>query len=72
MNLATSRKGLEAEPGEFNDEGARCMPVHYELLVKKPEYWMKRVFRFLQIPFDSGVLNYREQIGKPGGIRVSR
>lgn len=51
---------------------AHCMPVHYELLVKAPEYWMRRVFRFLNIPFDSRVLDYRQQIGHTGGIRVSR
>ena len=72
MNLVASRKGLEAEFGKFHGEGARCMPVHYKLLVKEPEYWRRIVFNFFQILFNSGVLNYREQIGKPWGIQVSR
>ena len=72
MNLVASRKGMEAEFGEFHGKRARCLPVHYKLLVKEPEYWMRSVFRFFQILFNSGVLNYQEQIRKPWGIQVSR
>ena len=51
---------------------ARCMPVFYELFAIDPEKWMRRVFRFLEIPFHPGILNYSKLIGKPGGIILSK
>lgn len=49
-----------------------CMPVYYEQLVLQPELWMKRIIKFLDIPWNSSVLHHEDFIDKPGGISVSK
>ena len=51
---------------------AHCIPIFYELFAKDPEVWIKRIFRFLEIPFHPDILRYYELIGKPGGIVLSK
>lgn len=50
----------------------RCMPVYYEQLVLHPELWMKRITKFLDIPWNESVLHHEDFIEKPGGISVSK
>lgn len=50
----------------------RCMPVYYEQLVLHPELWMRRIIKFLDIPWNSSVLHHEDFIDKPGGISVSK
>ena len=50
----------------------KCMPVYYEQLVLQPELWMKRISKFLKIPWNESVLHHEDYIGKPGGISVSK
>ncbi|CAC5388463.1 TPST [Mytilus coruscus] len=45
--------------------GARhCLPVYYEQLTLHPELWMKRILRFLEIPWNDTVLHHEDYIGK--------
>jgi protein-tyrosine sulfotransferase len=48
------------------------MPVYYEQLVLQPELWLKRIIKFLDIPWNSSVLHHEDFIDKPGGISVSK
>ena len=40
-----------------------CMPVYYEELILKQEKSMRRIFEFLDIPFDAAVLRHEEFVG---------
>lgn len=51
---------------------SQCMPVFYEQLVLQPELWMRRILKFLDIPWNNSVLHHEDYIGKPGGISVSK
>ena len=82
---ACVRLGVWREPNLFNastvrtlsprggseSRGNRCFPLYYELLVQRPELWMRSLFRFLELPFDARVLRHHEHIGRPGGVRLS-
>lgn len=50
----------------------KCMPVYYEQLVLQPELWMRRITKFLKIPWNDSVLHHEDFIEKPGGISVSK
>lgn len=50
----------------------QCMPVYYEQLVLQPELWMRRITKFLNLPWNSSVLHHEDFIEKPGGISVSK
>lgn len=50
----------------------KCMPVYYEQLVLQPELWMRRITKFLKIPWNDSVLHHEDYIEKPGGIAVSK
>ncbi|XP_006815318.1 protein-tyrosine sulfotransferase 1-like [Saccoglossus kowalevskii] len=50
----------------------RCLPVYYEQLVLHPKIWMKKILKFLKVPWDDSVLKHHETVGKPGGISLSR
>lgn len=50
----------------------KCMPVYYEQLVLQPELWMRRITKFLHIPWNNSVLHHEDFIEKPGGIAVSK
>ena len=47
-----------------------CMPVFYELLVKKPERWLRRIFEYIGLPFNPDVLRHQDFVGQR--IRVSK
>ncbi|KAL3856522.1 hypothetical protein ACJMK2_011268 [Sinanodonta woodiana] len=49
-----------------------CMPVYYEQLVLQPELWLRRILTFLDIPWNSSVLNHEDFIEKHGGIALSK
>ena len=48
----------------------RCLPVPYELLVREPELWIRRVLAFLGLRFHPSVLQHPEHIAS-GAIRLS-
>ena len=50
----------------------KCMPVYYEQLVLQPELWMRRITKFLNVPWNDSVLHHEDYIEKPGGIAVSK
>lgn len=50
----------------------KCMPVFYEQLVLHPEDELRKIFAFLDIPWNDIVLHHEELINKPGGISLSR
>lgn len=50
----------------------RCMPVFYELMVQDFPTWVTRIMNFLNLPFNSNMLNFHEHVGVPGGIAVSQ
>ncbi|KAK3587297.1 hypothetical protein CHS0354_034451 [Potamilus streckersoni] len=50
----------------------RCITVHYEQLILQPESWLRKIFKFLAIPWDDSVLHHEDFIEKPGGIALSR
>jgi len=49
-----------------------CMPVYYEQLVLHPEPVIRRILKFLNIPWNEIVLHHEELINKPGGISLSK
>ncbi|XP_074641345.1 protein-tyrosine sulfotransferase 1-like [Tubulanus polymorphus] len=49
-----------------------CMPVPYEKLVIDPEPQLRRIFKFLDIPWNDIVLHHERTIGKRGGVSLSR
>ncbi|XP_070572657.1 protein-tyrosine sulfotransferase 1-like [Ptychodera flava] len=50
----------------------RCITVYYEQLVLHPKIWMKKILRFLKVPWNDSVLYHHESVGKPGGVSLSR
>lgn len=53
------------------EKRGRCFPLYYEFLVKNPELWMRRLFRFLELPFDEKVLRHHEFVNISGKVRLS-
>ncbi|XP_074642576.1 protein-tyrosine sulfotransferase 1-like [Tubulanus polymorphus] len=49
-----------------------CMPLWYEQLVIDPEPQMRKVLKFLDIPWNDIVLHHEQTIGKEGGISLSK
>lgn len=71
MNSSLSSQ-LSTSPRDVNATSSDCcFPLHYELLVQSPEFWMRRLLRFLELPFDRRVLRHHELVGRPGGVRLS-
>ncbi|XP_031622563.1 protein-tyrosine sulfotransferase [Contarinia nasturtii] len=52
--------------------GERCMMVYYEQLVLHPEEWMRKILKFLDIPWNDSVLHHEEFINKPNGVSLSK
>uniref|UniRef100_A0A1B6DNH9 Protein-tyrosine sulfotransferase n=1 Tax=Clastoptera arizonana TaxID=38151 RepID=A0A1B6DNH9_9HEMI len=50
----------------------RCMLVYYEQLVLHPAHWMRRILKFLDVPWNESVLHHEDQINKPGGVILSK
>jgi len=46
-----------------------CLAVHYEQLVLQPIAETKRIFKFLEIPFDEAVLHHEQHMSN---ISLSR
>jgi len=50
----------------------KCLPVYYEQLVLHPEEWMRKILKFLDLPWNDNVLRHHEQINKKGGVSLSK
>ncbi|XP_055683700.1 protein-tyrosine sulfotransferase isoform X1 [Lutzomyia longipalpis] len=50
----------------------RCMMVYYEQLVLHPEEWMRKILKFLDVPWNESVLHHEEFINKPNGVSLSK
>ncbi|XP_034479650.1 protein-tyrosine sulfotransferase isoform X1 [Drosophila innubila] len=50
----------------------RCMMVYYEQLVLHPEEWMRKILKFLDVPWNDAVLHHEEFINKPNGVPLSK
>ncbi|CAO1409341.1 unnamed protein product [Diamesa serratosioi] len=55
---------------EIGKEG--CMMVFYEQLVLHPEEWMRKILKFLDIPWNASVLHHEEYINKQNGVALSK
>jgi len=49
-----------------------CLPVYYEQLVLHPEKWLRKILKFLDLPWDDAVLHHEQQINKKGGVSLSK
>lgn len=49
-----------------------CLPLYYEQLVLKPQYWMEKLLNFLEVPWNESVLHHEQFVNKPGGISLSK
>jgi len=49
-----------------------CLPVYYEQLVLHPEKWMRKILKFLDLPWTDNVLHHEQQINKKGGVSLSK
>ncbi|KAH8366959.1 hypothetical protein KR200_011678 [Drosophila serrata] len=50
----------------------RCMMVYYEQLVLHPEEWMRKILKYLDVPWNDAVLHHEEFINKPNGVPLSK
>ncbi|CAD7090723.1 unnamed protein product [Hermetia illucens] len=50
----------------------QCMMVYYEQLVLHPEEWMRKILKFLDVPWNDSVLHHEEFINKPNGVSLSK
>ncbi|XP_045784876.1 protein-tyrosine sulfotransferase [Maniola jurtina] len=50
---------------------ARCLLVRYEALVLAPERTLRRVLRFLALPWSAAVLHHERYINAPHGVALS-
>lgn len=46
--------------------------VYYEQLVLHPEQWMRKILKFLDVPWNDSVLHHEEFINKPNGVSLSK
>jgi len=67
-NVAVSEMNRQCE--EIGQ--ARCLRIPYEHLVLFPAESMKLVLEFVNVAWDNVVLHHQTEIGKPGGIILSR
>lgn len=49
-----------------------CMPVYYEQLVLHPQNWMRKILKFLELPWDDGVMHHEKHINEKGGVSLSK
>ncbi|KAG9333943.1 hypothetical protein JZ751_009333 [Albula glossodonta] len=70
--LTKWNRAIETMYDQCLEVGGRCLPVRYELLVLHPEQWMRRLLRFLGVPWDASVLHHEDLIGKAGGVSLSK
>ncbi|XP_037028032.1 protein-tyrosine sulfotransferase [Bradysia coprophila] len=50
----------------------KCMMVYYEQLVLHPEEWMRKILKFVDVPWNESVLHHEEFINKPNGVSLSK
>lgn len=48
------------------------LKVYYEQLVLHPEEWMRKILKFLDVPWNDSVLHHEEFINKPNGVSLSK
>lgn len=46
--------------------------VYYEQLVLHPEEWMRKILKFVDVPWNESVLHHEEFINKPNGVSLSK
>lgn len=46
--------------------------VYYEQLVLHPEEWMRKILKFVDVPWNQSVLHHDEFINKPNGVSLSK
>ena len=51
---------------------ARCLRIPYEHLVLFPSDSMKIVLKFIDVTWNDAVIHHETEIGKPGGVILSR
>ena len=68
--LTKWNRAIEAMYAQCTDVGDQiCLPVHYEQLVLQPMSETKRIFDFLNIPYDTAVLHHEKHMSN---ISLSR
>ena len=68
------RLGVWREGSHTRKSGLKkglCFPLYYELLLKNPEFWMRQLFKFLELPFDERVLRHHEFVNGSQIVRLS-
>lgn len=64
---------IETMHNQCKDIGSdKCMMVYYEQLVLHPEQWMRKILKFLDVPWNESVLHHEEFINKPNGVSLSK
>lgn len=63
---------IETMHNQCKEIGDRCLPVYYEQLVLHPEEWMRKILKFLDVPWNASVLHHEEFINKPNGVSLSK
>lgn len=56
----------------FRSNLFRLLQVYYEQLVLHPEEWMRKILKFLDVPWNDSVLHHEEFINKPNGVSLSK
>ncbi|XP_014664239.1 PREDICTED: protein-tyrosine sulfotransferase-like [Priapulus caudatus] len=73
QSLSRWNQAMQAMWEQCRSVGAtRCLPVWYEQLVLHPETKLRQILSFLEVPWNETVLHHEEQVGKPGGISLSK
>lgn len=42
----------------------KCLPIYYELLVARPEKWLRKILDFLNVTWDDNVLRHHALIAQ--------
>ncbi|KAI4498308.1 hypothetical protein M0802_006487 [Mischocyttarus mexicanus] len=73
QSLIRWNHAISAMYGQCREVGSdRCLMVPYEQLVLHPRQWMKKILRFLDVPWNESVMHHEEFINKPGGVPLSK
>nr|XP_015222957.1 PREDICTED: protein-tyrosine sulfotransferase 1 isoform X1 [Lepisosteus oculatus]XP_015222958.1 PREDICTED: protein-tyrosine sulfotransferase 1 isoform X1 [Lepisosteus oculatus] len=70
--LTKWNRAIETMYAQCQEAADKCLPVHYEQLVLHPEKWMRKLLKFLDIPWNEAVLHHEDLIGKAGGVSLSK
>lgn len=64
---------IETMHNQCKDIGSeQCMMVYYEQLVLHPEDSMRKILKFLDVPWNESVLHHEQFINKPNGVSLSK